>query len=80
MVLGLAGNDQRRPRLVDEDRVHFIDDRESQSALHPLAGRVDHVVAQIIETELVVGAVGDVGSVSRLLLVMRHLRQVDADR
>jgi hypothetical protein len=29
-----AGDDQRRAGLVDEDRVHFVDDREVVAALH----------------------------------------------
>jgi hypothetical protein len=41
---------------------------------------IDHVVAQVIEAELVVGPVGDVGGVGGLLVLVRHLREVDADR
>ena len=79
VVLGLPRDDQRRARLVDQDRVDLVDDRVREPALHPLARLVDHVVAQVVEAELVVGAVGDVGGVGDLLLVVRHLRQVDAD-
>ena len=64
-VLGRAGDDQRRARLVDEDRVHFVDDGVGVAALHHLGARVLHVVAQVVEAELVVGAVGDVGGVGR---------------
>ena len=28
VIVGLTGNDQRRPRFIDEDGVHFIDDGE----------------------------------------------------
>jgi hypothetical protein len=80
VVLGLAGDDQRRARLVDQDRVDLVDDGVGEAALHALARRIDHVVAQVVEAEFVVGAVGDVGGVGRLLLVVRHLRKVDADR
>jgi hypothetical protein len=62
VVFGLSGDDQRRARFVDQDRVDFVDDREAELALHAFAGRVDHVVAQVVETELVVGAVGDVAA------------------
>ena len=34
--LGLAADDQRRPRLVDEDVVDLVDDREAALALDPL--------------------------------------------
>ncbi len=80
VVLGLARDDERRARLVDQDRVHLVDDREALLPLHALARLVDHVVAQVVEAVFVVGAVGDVGGVGDLLLVVPHLRQVDADR
>ena len=62
-LLGLAADDQRRPRLVDEDVVDLVDDREAALALDPLVELEDHVVAQVVEPELVVRAVGDVGGV-----------------
>ena len=79
LVLGLAADDQRRSRLVDQNRVDLVDDGIVQPALHPVGHLVDHVVAQVVETVFVVGAVGDVGAVSGLLVFARHLRQVDAD-
>ena len=62
-LLGLAADDERRPRLVDEDVVDLVDDPEAALALDPLVELEDHVVAQVVEPELVVGAVGDVGRV-----------------
>src|SRR3569833_1232381 len=53
-------DDQRRPRFVDEDRVHFVDDRVVVRPLHALIERDDHVVAQVVEAELVIGPVRDV--------------------
>ena len=64
--LGLAADDQRGPRLVDEDVVDLVDDREAALALHALVELEDHVVAQVVEPELVVRAVRDVGGI-RLL-------------
>ena len=69
-VLGRTGNDQRRTRLVDQDRVDFVDDREMVTALDHLTGVVDEIVAQIVEAELVVGAVGDVRGVGALALAL----------
>ncbi len=60
---GLGGDDQRSSRLVDEDVVHLVDYSEAQFALHHLARFDSHVVAEIVEPELVVGAVSDVGLV-----------------
>ena len=70
--LGLAGDDQRRPRLVDQDRVDLVDDRVGVAALNEVVLRDGHVVAQVVEAELGVGAVGDVGGVGLEPLRERH--------
>ena len=44
--------------------------RESMAALHHLAELIFHIVAQIVEAELVVGAVGDVGGIGGAALVV----------
>ena len=72
-----AGDDQRRARLVDEDGVHFVDDGERQPALHAVVEAEREVVAQVVEAEFVVGAVGDVAAIGgallgRVLLVADH--------
>ena len=61
--LGRAADDQRGARLVDEDRVDLVDDREVVAPLHQVGLAPRHVVAQIVEAELVVRAVGDVAGV-----------------
>ena len=92
-LLGRAGDDQRRPRLVDQDVVDLVDDRERvvgrlallglrpAAVLDLLLERGRHVVAQVVEAELGVRAVGDVGGVGvALLLVGLHvLQHADAD-
>ena len=60
---GLAGDDEGRARLVDEDVVHLVDDGIVQLALGQPVDVLRHVVAQVVEAELVVGAVGDVGPI-----------------
>src|SRR5262249_54710158 len=55
-VVGPARDDQRGPRLVDEDRVDLVDDREEVTPLGLFLLRQGHVVAQVVETELVVRA------------------------
>jgi hypothetical protein len=62
-VLRRAADDERRTGLVDQDRVDLVDDRVEVAALHQLLGAPRHVVAQVVEPELVVGAVGDVAAV-----------------
>ena len=80
MVFGLAADDERRTGLIDQDRVHLVDDGVIQRPLNPVVGLIDHVVAQVVKTVLVVGAVGDVRVVSGLLVFTWQLRQVDAHR
>ena len=71
-VVERAGDDQRRARLVDQDRVDLVDDRVDMAALHHVLQPVLHVVAQIVEAELVVGAVGDVAGIGGLALGRRR--------
>ena len=78
-VLGRAGDDQRGAGLVDQDRIHLIDDGEVVAALHEVLAAERHVVAQVVETEFVVGAVGDVGPVGETTFGGRHRGQDDAD-
>ena len=70
---GRAADDERCAGLVDEDRVHFIDDGEVVPALHLLLTAGGHaVVAKVIEAELAVRAVGDIALVL-LAALLRHL-------
>ena len=62
-VFHRAGDDQWGSRLIDQDGVNFVDDREIMSALNHGSDIVFHVVAQIVEAEFIVGAVCNVGSV-----------------
>ena len=80
MVFSLTADDQGRTGFVNQDRVHLVDDGVVQGALHTVTGLVDHVVAKVIETIFVVGSVGDVRVVGRLLFFARHLGQVDTHR
>ena len=68
-LLGSAGDDQRRARLVDQDVVDLVDDPERMAALHDLLERDGHVVAQVVEAELRVGPVGHVGLVGDALVL-----------
>ena len=72
-------DDERGTCLVDQDGVDLVDDGVMVAALHALLGASDHVVAQVIETKLGVGAVGDVCLVGRTLELERHvvLEQTD---
>ncbi len=63
-LVGGAGDNERGAGLVDENGVHLVDDAEVLAALDHVGKLELHVVAQIIEAELVVGAISDVGGVS----------------
>ena len=78
-VLGRAGDDERRARFVDQDRIDLVDDGEGVAALDHLRHVVFHVVAQIVEAELVVRAVGDVGGVGLPALIVVETMHDDAD-
>ena len=70
---GRAADDERGAGLVDEDRIHFIDDGEVMPALDLLLAAGGHaVVAEVIEAELAIRAVGDVALVL-LAPELRHL-------
>ena len=78
-VFRRAGDDERRARLVDQDRIDLVDNGEVVPALHHLRHIVFHIVAQIVEAELVIGAVGDVGGVSLVALLVVEAMHDDAD-
>ena len=78
-VVERAGDDQRRARLVDQDRVDFVDDGVEVTALDHVLQPVLHVVAQIVEAVFVVGAVGDVARIGFLALGVVEPVHDDAD-
>ena len=51
-----SADDERRPRLVNEDRVNLVHDREVVLSLHELLRPHGHVVAQVVKAKLVVRA------------------------
>ena len=74
---GRAADDERRARFVDQDGIDFVDDGVMITALDLLLARRGHaVVAQIIEAELGVRAVGDV---HRVLLAAQIGRLIVLD-
>ena len=70
-----ARDDEGRAGLVDQDGVDLVDDGEGVPPLDHMVQAPGHVVTQVVETELGVGAVGDVAVVSVLLVLpFRHVR------
>ncbi len=76
-LIGRPGNDQRRSRLIDQNRVHLIHDGKIERPLDHVLQPVFHVVAQIIKAELVVGAVGDIRGIGGAALVIVQPRHDD---
>ena len=74
-ILALAADDQRGTGFIDEDGVDLVDDGKGVAALHHVRLIDDHVVAQVIEAELIVRAVGNVSLVG--LLAVGGLDAVD---
>ena len=79
-ILAAAGNDERGAGFVDEDGVHLIDDGVGVAALDHVVLIGHHIVAQVVETELVVGAVGDIGIVGTAAAVAVDALHDEADR
>ena len=71
VAFGRTGDDQRGTGLVDEDGVDLIDDGEVVATLYQIGLLPRHIVAQVVETELVIGAIGDIGVI--LLTTLRRL-------
>ena len=76
----LTRNNQRCSRLIDQYRVHLVDDAEMQISQHQLLLVDYHVVTQIIKAELVVCHIGNITAVSLLTLLAGHAVQHDSDR
>ena len=72
-------NDERRARFVNEDRVDLVHNGKDLSSLHHVLFVNDHIVAQVVEAELVVRSIGNVRAVSRLLFLFA-LRPQDKPR
>ena len=71
-LFALAGDDQGGTGLVDQDGVHLVHDGEGVAPLHQLLLVDGHVVTQIVEAQLVVGAVSNVGGVGGAALAGLH--------
>jgi len=78
-LVGGAGDDERGAGFVDEDGIDFVDDAVVVAALDLLGDFKLHVVAKVVEAELVVGAVGDVGGVGFATLLVGEIVDDDAD-
>ena len=74
-----SGDDERRAGFVNQNAVDLVHDRVVVPALHHRREVELHVVAEIVEPELVVGAVRDIRAVGHLPLCVGQLVLDDAD-
>ncbi len=74
-----TGDDKRRARFVDQDGIDFVDDGVMVPALNAIVDAELHVVAEIVESVLVVGSVGDVAVVADLPLLVVEVMHDHAD-
>ena len=79
-ILTAAGDDQGGAGLIDKDGVHLIDDGVDMAALHHIVLVGHHIVAQVVEAELVVGTIGNVGVVSPTAGIAIHALHDQANR
>ena len=75
----LTRNDQRCPRLIDQNRIDFIDDRVIQRPLNHLFLVDHHVIPQIVKPEFAVRGISDITIVSIPLLIGVLAVQVQAN-
>src|SRR5690606_4256864 len=69
-ILSGTGNNERGTGLVDQDGIHFINNGKVETALNLVLNTEGHVVAQVVETELVISTVGDIGLVGGTLFFL----------
>ena len=71
-LAALSGNDKRRARLVDQDRVYLVDDGVMEFPKNKVLLIDRHVITQVVKTEFVIGDIGDIAAVSLLPLLAAH--------
>ncbi len=77
--IGGAGDDEGGAGFVDEDGIDFVDDAVVVATLNLIGELELHVVAEVVEAELVVGAVGDVGGVGGAAFAVVEVMDDDSD-
>ena len=77
-LVSRTANDQRCSGLINEDRVHFVNNGKIVASLNHLGFGPRHIVAEVVEPELVVGPIRDVRGVRGAALRRAHLADDDA--
>ena len=69
-IFSCARDNEWRPRFIDENRVHLVDNGKGQLPLHLVRHAEGHIVAKVIKAEFVVCAVDDIRRVSGALFFL----------
>ena len=72
-LVAASRDDERSSRLIYEDRVHLVHDSEIHLAHYLVLLADTHIVAQVVEAELIVRAVGYIAGVCRAAVVVLHI-------
>ena len=73
--LPFTGNDQRGTCFINQDTIHLVHDGKGLAALHHIFLIKDHIVAQVVKAQLVIGGIGNIGKIGAGLFFFRHIPQ-----
>ena len=71
-LTALAGNNKGRPGLVNEHRIHLIDNGKVQITKNELLFIDHHIVPQVIKTELIIRHISDIAAVGFSPFIRLH--------
>ena len=69
-IFSCARDNEWRPRFIDENRVHLVNNGKGKLPLHLVRHAKGHIVAKVIKAELIVSAVHDIRRVSGALFFL----------
>src|SRR5688572_1782117 len=72
LIAFTAGNDERNPGLIDQDRVHLVHKSDRKGTMNLVVRIESQLVAKIVESNFVRRAVGDVTGIGALPVLRCH--------
>ena len=69
----LTGNDKWCSRLIDQYRIHLIDDRIMKTSLYKLLLVYNHVITQIIKSKFIISCIRNVTVICLTALIIIHI-------
>ena len=74
-LTALAGNDKRCPGFIDQYRVYLVNDTEMHSPQNQLFLVDNHIIAQIVKSQFIIGHISNVALICLLALLGSHTVQ-----